>query len=155
MWNPVPPTSLVIACSDGRLWRELDVYLAVRLGVAVYDRICLPGGPAALFRPYGAARADASRQALDFLTTAHGIRHLIFVFHGADADGPTHAQCADYAQRSAEPEAEQCKDAARLKTAFSARTQARLTFLFAMVGRGGLMFVNPRCPPEQGQGVAA
>src|SRR4026209_2489832 len=47
-WLPDRPSTLVIACSDGRLQEATDEFLAHHLQVTRYDRFYVPGGAGAL-----------------------------------------------------------------------------------------------------------
>ena len=99
-WEPDRPRILVAACSDGRLQEATDRFLARALGVRQYDRLYLPGGGGALSAS-GAdfMRAATVRRECRFLIEAHGVEHLILLFHGPAADGPSEAVCADYRRK--------------------------------------------------------
>ena len=96
-WDPTNPTTLVIACSDGRFQEELDDFLRSELGVRQYDRLYVPGGAGAL-SPSGIefSRASTQRNECRFLMEAHGITRVILLVHGPAPDGPTTATCGDY-----------------------------------------------------------
>jgi hypothetical protein len=98
-WSPERPGALVVACSDGRLQGAVDAFLEGTLGITDYDRLYLPGGPAALAASGEYLRADHVRRELSFLLAAHGIERLILLFHGPAEGGPDAATCADYRRR--------------------------------------------------------
>lgn len=71
-------TSLLIACSDGRLGQPLEG-LQARRHARDADRLLVPGGPLVLARP-GMER----RVALEYITTlveAHQTRRILLVSH--------------------------------------------------------------------------
>ena len=80
-----------VYCSDGRFGDQCDQFLHHHLGLPNYDRIALPGGPAALA---GHVEATIDRQAilddLRFLIDAHRLRRVVLIAHEG---------CAFYAQR--------------------------------------------------------
>ena len=95
-WQAARPRTLVVACSDGRLQKSIDEFLATRLGVTDYDRLYAPGGPAALGRDTLLHRTDLVLRELEFLMKAHRIEEIVLLFHSADATGPDDAICAHY-----------------------------------------------------------
>jgi hypothetical protein len=99
-WDPERPRVLVAACSDGRLQEATDAFLSRALGVRQYDRLYVPGGGGGLASS-GAhfLRARELRRECQFLMEAHGVEHLILLFHGPAADGPAEAICADYRRK--------------------------------------------------------
>ena len=99
-WDPERPRVLVAACSDGRLQEATDAFLSRALGVRQYDRLYVPGGGGGLASS-GAhfLRARELRRECQFLVEAHGVEHLILLFHGPAADGPAEAVCADYRRK--------------------------------------------------------
>jgi hypothetical protein len=96
-WDATSPEVLVVACSDGRFQKELDLFLQQHFQISQYDRLYIPGGAGALV-PSGIefARAAAMQKECRFLIEAHGIKHVILLFHGPAADGPEEAACGDY-----------------------------------------------------------
>jgi hypothetical protein len=99
-WEEMRPSTLVIACSDGRLQAHTDEFLQRGLGISHYDRVFAPGGPGALATGAGNfGRGDAFRRECAFLIAAHGIRDVFLVYHGPAADGPPDATCGDYRRR--------------------------------------------------------
>jgi len=99
-WEPDRPHILVAACSDGRLQEATDAFLSRALGVRQYDRLYLPGGGGALAASGSEfQRAERVRRECRFLIDAHGVEHLILLFHGPGPDGPPEAVCADYRRK--------------------------------------------------------
>jgi hypothetical protein len=99
-WEPDRPRILVAACSDGRLQEATDAFLARALNVRQYDRLYLPGGGGALCAS-GAdfMRAAEVRRECRFLIEAHGVEHLVLLFHGPAVGGPPASVCADYRRK--------------------------------------------------------
>ena len=99
-WDPERPRVLVAACSDGRLQEATDTFLDRSLGVRHYDRLYVPGGGGGLASSSAHfLRARELRRECQFLVEAHGVEHLILLFHGPAADGPAEAICADYRRK--------------------------------------------------------
>jgi hypothetical protein len=99
-WESAAPTTLVIACSDGRFQEQVDAFLRDELGISQYDRFYVPGGPGALaFSGVDFTRAHDFRSECGFLIKAHRIHHVVLLFHGPSADGPESAACADYKRK--------------------------------------------------------
>lgn len=99
-WLPDRPSTLVIACSDGRLQEATDEFLTHHLQVTRYDRFYVPGGAGALAasgRDF--LRAQQLRRECRYLVELHGVRHIVMVFHGPTIDGPLAAACADYRRK--------------------------------------------------------
>jgi hypothetical protein len=99
-WLPDRPSTLVIACSDGRLQEATDEFLAQELEVTRYDRFYVPGGAGALVasgRDF--LRAQQIRRECRYLVDLHAVRHIVMLFHGPTADGPLAAACADYRRK--------------------------------------------------------
>ncbi len=96
-WSATRPLALVVCCSDGRLQTAIDDFLHHELGVVYYDRLYAPGGPAALAtRSCEFLRAETFRKDYQFLSVAHSIEQVIFIFHSAAEGGPEEAICAHY-----------------------------------------------------------
>ena len=96
-WTPARPRVLVVACSDGRLQEATDAFLASALDIHRYDRLYVPGGGGALSSGRGEfVRSHEFRRECRFLVDAHHVDHLVLLFHGPSADGPSEAVCADY-----------------------------------------------------------
>jgi hypothetical protein len=88
---------LVVCCSDGRYQEAIDEFLNDHLGIIDYDRVFVPGGPAAMATSaFELLRSHQFRKELTFLIKAHGVEETILIFHGPASDGPAHAVCADY-----------------------------------------------------------
>jgi hypothetical protein len=99
-WQGDAPTTLVVACSDGRFQEEVDRFLHDELRIRQYDRFYVPGGAGALASSgMDYTRAHDFRAECSFLINAHRIRQVIFLFHGPAADGPESAACADYKRK--------------------------------------------------------
>ena len=99
-WSPDRPSTLVIACSDGRLQEATDEFLAHHLQVTRYDRFYVPGGAGALAasgRDF--LRAQQIRRECRYLVDLHAVRHMVLLFHGPTTDGPIAAACADYRRK--------------------------------------------------------
>jgi hypothetical protein len=99
-WLPDRPSTLVIACSDGRLQEATDDFLARHLQVTRYDRFYVPGGAGALAasgRDF--LRAQQLRRECRYLVELHAVREIVLLFHGPTADGPLAAACADYRRK--------------------------------------------------------
>ena len=99
-WSPDRPSTLVIACSDGRLQEATDEFLAHHLQVTRYDRFYVPGGGGALAasgRDF--LRAQQLRRECRYLVDLHEVRHIVMLFHAPTKDGPLAAACADYRRK--------------------------------------------------------
>lgn len=99
-WSSDRPSTLVIACSDGRLQEATDEFLAHQLQVTRYDRFYVPGGAGALAstgRDF--LRAQQLRRECRYLVELHAVRHIVMLFHGPTMDGPLAAACADYRRK--------------------------------------------------------
>ena len=99
-WSPDRPSTLVIACSDGRLQEATDEFLAHHLHVTRYDRFYVPGGGGALAasgRDF--LRAQRLRRECRYLVELHSVRHIVVLFHAPTMDGPLAAACADYRRK--------------------------------------------------------
>jgi len=71
-----------IYCSDGRVGDFFDDFMQNGLGLARYDRIALPGGPACL-AGYAQARLEEEGvvDELKFLIEAHKLSKIIMIQH--------------------------------------------------------------------------
>ena len=99
-WKPDRPTTLVVACSDGRLQEATDHFLEQHLGVTRYDRFYVPGGGGALAasgRDF--LRAQQLRRECRYLIDLHKVEQIVLLFHGPTSDGPITAACADYRRK--------------------------------------------------------
>jgi hypothetical protein len=141
-WKRQRPSTLVVACSDGRLQENLDDFLSNALRITQYDRLYLPGGPGALASGgLEILRREQVRRELLFLVTAHQIEDVVFVFHGPAVDGPPEALCGDYKRRfsgrpAAELRAQQEQDAKEIARAmFPPGTRVLMRFFRCEVTR--------------------
>ena len=97
LWSLERPHILIICCSDGRYQEAIDEFLNAHLGINDYDRVFIPGGPAALATSaLELGRTHQFRKEVTFLIQAHGVEETILIFHGRAEDGPGNAVCADY-----------------------------------------------------------
>ena len=99
-WSPDRPNTLVVACSDGRLQKATDEFLAHHLQVTRYDRFYVPGGGGALAssgRDF--LRAQQLRRECRYLVELHAVRQVVLLFHAPAMDGPIAAACADYRRK--------------------------------------------------------
>jgi len=71
-----------IYCSDGRLGEHFDDFLSNGLKLPRYDRLALPGGPAALAE-HAATRLEHAAVAdeLKFLVEVHGLDRVVLIQH--------------------------------------------------------------------------
>lgn len=100
LWTPERPLALVVACSDGRLQEATDAFLSHSLQLHQFDRFYVPGGGGALAasgRDF--IRAQQLRRECRYLIELHEVAHVVLVFHGPTADGPSEAACADYRRK--------------------------------------------------------
>jgi hypothetical protein len=96
-WSRDRPSTLIVACSDGRLQKSTDEFLEKALNVTDYDRLYIPGGAGAM--AYGGSefiRAETFRRSFIFLVQSHGSEQVILLTHAATDDGPPEAVCAHY-----------------------------------------------------------
>ena len=99
-----------VYCSDGRLGEHFDDFLHNGLRLPRYDRLAMPGGPAALLHrePCGAC-SSPTWDALGFLVDVHELRRVLLIAHEG---------CAYYLRQLGEGnermEACQCEDLARV-----------------------------------------
>ena len=80
-----------IYCSDGRLGEHFDDFLTNGLKLPRYDRVALPGGPAAL-SDHAESRLEHAAVAdeLKFLVEVHGLQRVVLI---------QHQNCAFYTNR--------------------------------------------------------
>ncbi len=71
-----------IYCSDGRMGEHFDDFLQNGLELPRYDRIAMPGGPAALAE-HAATRLEHAAVAdeLKFLVEVHGLDRIVLIQH--------------------------------------------------------------------------
>jgi hypothetical protein len=80
-----------IYCSDGRVGEHFDDFLQNGLNLPRYDRLALPGGPAALAEhPETTLEHAAVADELRFLIDVHGLRRVVLI---------QHQNCAFYTDR--------------------------------------------------------
>jgi hypothetical protein len=94
-YEPSRIHAAAIYCSDGRLGDHFDDFLQNGLRLPRYDRVALPGGPAALL-DQASSQPDVpvAWEALGFLVDVHGLERVLLVAHEG---------CAFYAQRLGVP----------------------------------------------------
>ena len=92
--TPYEPTRIhaaAIYCSDGRLGEHFDDFLMNGLKLPRYDRLALPGGPAALAaHPETNLEHAAVADELKFLVEVHGLNRVVLI---------QHQNCAFYTSR--------------------------------------------------------
>lgn len=95
-YSPERIHAAAIYCSDGRVGDHFDDFLHNGLHLPRYDRLALPGGPAALA---GHTEAYVAEQGvvdeLKFLVEAHELERIVLIAHQG---------CAFYANRLSLPE---------------------------------------------------
>src|SRR3954462_8959700 len=80
-----------IYCSDGRVGDHFDDFLQNGLNLPRYDRLALPGGPAALAEhPETKLEHAAVADELRFLVDVHGLQRVVLI---------QHQNCAFYTSR--------------------------------------------------------
>ena len=83
--TPYEPTRIhaaAIYCSDGRLGEHFDDFLSQGLKLPRYDRLALPGGPAALAEhPETRLEHAAVADELKFLVEVHGLDRVVLIQH--------------------------------------------------------------------------
>jgi len=71
-----------IYCSDGRMGAHFDDFLSNGLKLPRYDRVALPGGPAALAEhPQTRLEHDAVADELKFLVEVHRLERIVLIQH--------------------------------------------------------------------------
>lgn len=85
-YDPQRMHAAAMYCSDGRIGEHFDDFLHHGLGLPRYDRLALPGGPAALA---GYAEARVAQEGivdeLKFLIEAHHLTRIVLIQHEACA----------------------------------------------------------------------
>lgn len=81
-YHTEPMHGAVVYCSDGRASAQSDEFAVQGLDLARYDRLTLPGGPAALVG-HDAAKinADGILEDLRFLVDAHDLDKIVLIQH--------------------------------------------------------------------------
>jgi hypothetical protein len=91
LYEPERIHAAAIYCSDGRLGEHFDDFLQNGLKLPRYDRVALPGGPAALAEHVETKLAhDAVADELHFLIEVHGLQRVVLI---------QHQNCAFYTHR--------------------------------------------------------
>lgn len=90
-YEPERIHAAAIYCSDGRLGEHFDDFLMNGLKLPRYDRLALPGGPAALAE-HAETRLEhaAVVDELKFLVEVHGLNRVVLI---------QHQNCAFYTNR--------------------------------------------------------
>lgn len=74
--------AVAIYCSDGRFNEQFDEFLHESLELPCYDRLTVPGGPAALAGHISAHRTeDALAESLTFLVHHHRLERVVLIAH--------------------------------------------------------------------------
>jgi hypothetical protein len=90
-YEPQRIHAAAIYCSDGRLGEHFDDFLLNGLKLPRYDRLALPGGPAALAEhPETKLEHAAVIDELKFLVEVHGLQRVVLI---------QHQNCAFYTSR--------------------------------------------------------
>src|SRR5687767_219719 len=90
-YEPQRIHAAAIYCSDGRLGEHFDDFLMNGLKLPRYDRLALPGGPAALAEhPETRMEHAAVVDELKFLVEVHGLQRVVLI---------QHQNCAFYTRR--------------------------------------------------------
>src|SRR5688572_30161655 len=90
-YEPERIHAAAIYCSDGRLGEHFDDFLMNGLKLPRYDRLALPGGPAALAEHAETKlEHDAVADELRFLVDVHGLDRVVLI---------QHQNCAFYTSR--------------------------------------------------------
>ena len=94
-WTEARIHAAAIYCSDGRFGAHCDDFLHNGLKLPRYDRLVVPGGPAALAGHFMTYReSEALAQQIEFLINAHGLERVVLIGHEG---------CAFYTQKLATP----------------------------------------------------
>ena len=90
-YEPERIHAAAIYCSDGRLGEHFDDFVINGLKLPRYDRLALPGGPAALAdHPEVRLEHAAVADELKFLVEVHGLQRVVLI---------QHQNCAFYTRR--------------------------------------------------------
>jgi hypothetical protein len=90
-YEPERIHAAAIYCSDGRLGEHFDDFIVNGLKLPRYDRLALPGGPAALAEhPETKLEHAAVADELKFLVEVHGLNRVVLI---------QHQNCAFYTKR--------------------------------------------------------
>ena len=81
-YEPKRIHAAAIYCSDGRMGMHFDDFLSNGLRLPRYDRVALPGGPAALAEhPETKLEHAAVADELKFLVEVHGLQRIVLIQH--------------------------------------------------------------------------
>src|SRR5205814_4163486 len=81
-YEPERIHAAAIYCSDGRMGTHFDDFLSNGLQLPRYDRVALPGGPAALAEhPETKLEHAAVADELNFLVEVHGLQRVVLIQH--------------------------------------------------------------------------
>jgi len=81
-YEPQRIHAAAIYCSDGRLGEHFDDFLMNGLKLPRYDRLALPGGPAALAEHAETKLEHAAvADELNFLVEVHGLQRVVLIQH--------------------------------------------------------------------------
>ena len=81
-YEPQRIHAAAIYCSDGRMGEHFDDFLQNGLRLPRYDRLALPGGPAALAEhPQTRLEHAAVADELNFLVEVHGLDRVVLIQH--------------------------------------------------------------------------
>ena len=149
-WTAARPSTLVVACSDGRLQEATDAFLAREFQMTRYDRFYVPGGGGALASSgTDAVRAQQMCAECRYLVELHAVKRVILLFHGPSAAGRIEAACADYRRKLpwaslADLRAQQERDAVELigRRREWAQDAGVLLYRCEVDSAGALDFVN-------------
>lgn len=82
IYEPERIHAAAIYCSDGRMGEHFDDFLLHGLKLPRYDRVALPGGPAALAEhPQTKLEHAAVADELRFLVEVHGLDRVVLIQH--------------------------------------------------------------------------
>jgi hypothetical protein len=81
-FTPERVGACAIYCSDGRYNEQFDEFLHRQLQLPRYDRLCVPGGAAALAGRFASYREeDAIEDLLRLLIDAHALERVVLIAH--------------------------------------------------------------------------
>ncbi|MEM6312846.1 MAG: carbonic anhydrase [Planctomycetota bacterium] len=90
--SPTNIHAAAVYCSDGRIGEYVDDFMTNALDLPHYDRIAVPGGPAAFLpRTNGPLPHERLLDELKFLIDGHALHRLVLIQHD---------DCAFYRRRS-------------------------------------------------------
>lgn len=74
--------AVAVYCSDGRYNEQFDEFLHEHLGLPRYDRLVIPGGPAALAGHFSAYREEEMLvDQMRFLIESHELERVVLIAH--------------------------------------------------------------------------